>query len=166
MVNKPYMKIFYSGEKIYADLSLSAIREEYGNFIDCKVEGKIDLNHDEYNPERKQYNASKLLSNMCKICGDSLFLLVIHEDIYCDTMNFVFGCAIPKRGAVLSTYRLDSAELIIKEVVHEVGHVMGLNHCNNECVMKFSNSIYEAMVKPSKLCPICRRTLLKVYGYV
>lgn len=71
-------------------------------------------------------------------------------------MNFVFGVAHPGKAAVLSTQRLDSLDLIKKEAIHETGHVLGLQHCNNECVMQFSNSLYEAKAKPATLCERCR----------
>ncbi len=70
-------------------------------------------------------------------------------------MNFVFGVAHPGKAAVLSTHRLDSLDLINKEAIHETGHVLGLQHCNNECVMQFSNSLYEAKAKPATLCERC-----------
>jgi len=82
---------------------------------------------------------------------------IVDKDIYVDKMNFVFGIAW-QRKAIISTYRLPD-EIIPKEVVHEVGHIFGLEHCRNHCVMQFSNSLTEAMAKPSKLCNECKRKL-------
>ncbi|MBN1456049.1 MAG: hypothetical protein JW945_07345 [Methanomicrobia archaeon] len=71
-------------------------------------------------------------------------------------MNFVFGLAHTGTAAVLSPHRLYSEELIVKEEIHELGHVPGLQHCTNECVMHYSNSLTEAEAKPARLCERCR----------
>ncbi|ODS39259.1 MAG: hypothetical protein A7316_05990 [Candidatus Altiarchaeales archaeon WOR_SM1_86-2] len=74
-------------------------------------------------------------------------------------MNFIFGIASYGRGAVVSIFRLDSLKLIENECIHEVGHVLGLGHCMDYCVMRFSNSLYEAKQKPGYLCEKCKRKL-------
>ncbi len=108
-----------------------------------------------YNPERKQYNAAFLVSIL-----PPYSVWIVDKDIYVDNMNFVFGLAMQNR-AVVSCYRLPSDAMIAKEVVHEVGHIFGLPHCKNKCVMQFSNSLAEAMKKPSKLCEECKRRIRK-----
>ncbi|MCW3140966.1 MAG: hypothetical protein N2V72_02125 [Methanophagales archaeon] len=114
-----------------------------------------------YNANRGQYDASILLSYLIKDRGistateSSLCLWIVSDDIYVKGMNFVFGVAQPGRAAVLSIHRLDSLDLIKKEAIHELGHVFGLPHCTNYCVMQFSNSLYEARMKPDRLCNKC-----------
>ncbi len=112
-----------------------------------------------YNPIRNQYDASLLLENLIQNNVNEITLWVIDKDIYCNNMNFVFGYASVRQGAVLSTHRLDSIELIQKEAIHEIGHTLGLQHCKNNCVMQFSNTIEEAKKKPDKLCDRCREQL-------
>lgn len=121
-----------------------------------------------YNAKRLQYNASKLLNHLIRLTSrvgsneDLLSLWILSDDLYVEDMNFVFGVAHPGKAAVLSTHRLDSLDLINKEAIHEMGHVFGLQHCTNDCVMQFSNSLYEAKAKPAKLCERCR-SLLTLY---
>ena len=118
-----------------------------------------------YNAKRMQYNASMLLNHLTRgasksrsnECSVSLWL--ISDDLYVLGMNFVFGVAYYGKAAVLSTHRLESLDLINKEAIHELGHVFGLQHCTNECVMQFSNSLDEAKKKPAKLCERCRSLL-------
>jgi archaemetzincin len=115
-----------------------------------------------YNTQRGQYNASKLLSaliqGMARVpaARDSVALWMVSDDMYVAGMNFVFGLAHTGKAAVLSIHRLYSDELIVKEAIHELGHVLGLQHCTNECVMQFSNSLAEAEEKPARLCEQCR----------
>lgn len=118
---------------------------------------------DAYNTNRRQYDASILLNYLIKDASNvkewALCLWIVSDDIYAGGMNFVFGIAQPGKAAVLSTCRLDSPELIKKEAIHEMGHVFGLQHCTNYCVMQFSNSLYEAKKKPDKLCDRCKGLL-------
>jgi len=108
--------------------------------------------------ERNQYDASILLDLLSKRRKADLVLWIVDCDIFIIGMNFVFGVAY-EREAVLSTYRLPSLEMIAKEAIHEVGHLLGLDHCSNNCVMRFSNTFAEAMIKPSELCEACRRKI-------
>ncbi|HHF58837.1 MAG TPA: peptidase, partial [Thermoplasmatales archaeon] len=58
---------------------------------------------------------------------------------------------------------LNSEELIRKETIHEVGHILGLGHCENDCVMRFSNSLQEAIEKSDHLCSVCREKLQRMH---
>ena len=97
------------------------------------------------------------------------FLAIITEDAFVPHLNFVFGVALPGVGAMVSTYRFwFDADLkvfsmrLYKTIKHELGHFFGLAHCNNPCVMRFSNSLFELDLKPSTYCNVCRGKLLKL----
>lgn len=115
-----------------------------------------------WNVRRNQYNASRLLAHLLGSTSSAapacpvLSLWLVSADLYVAGMNFVFGVAHPGKAAVLSTARLTTIELIVKEAIHELGHALGLPHCTNECVMQFSNSLAEAGAKPATLCGRCR----------
>ena len=51
-----------------------------------------------------------------------------------------------------------------KEAIHEIGHVLGLKHCKNNCVMQFSNTLYEAKAKPSILCNNCKKIITRLHS--
>jgi len=122
-----------------------------------------------YNPIRGQYNASIILEEIP--AAEGYTLLVTGRDLYVPGLNFVFGYAPGWKG-VVSTHRLDpefyggeGRELffnrVVKEAVHEVGHMMGLTHCNTPgCVMNFSASIHDVDCKSERLCEQCRRNLI------
>ena len=45
-------------------------------------------------------------------------------------------------------------------MVHEIGHMFGLNHCTwFECVMCGSNNLPESDARPMHACPVCLRKL-------
>jgi len=123
----------------------------------------IDINKS-YSKSRMQYNAEKILEEVMKIAN--MFLVIVPFDIYVPGLNFVFGVALPQRGAVIGISRLrygvdniKYAERLRKTIKHELGHVFGLSHCRNPCVMRFANSLYELDEKPSDFCAKCRNIL-------
>lgn len=136
-----------------------ALVDAYKDVLKVFVEGEIKLVDSAYNPQRGQYNAEMLLRHLITCKRRDAGLWVVSKDVYASGMNFVFGLAQPFNGAVLSVYRLSDKGLIEKEAVHEVGHVLGLSHCNNSCVMQYSNSLWEAKSKPLCLCEECRRKI-------
>jgi len=98
---------------------------------------------------------------------------VTEVDLYVSSLNFVFGVA-RNRASMISTHRLHPEfwgaqpnqvlflERTLKEAVHELGHTLGLSHCNNYCIMRFSNTIMDTDAKPKKFCHDCSKNLFKV----
>lgn len=153
MTNKNRLKIFYENEEIFEPVSKSLNRVYKVYTINGGILKPIKS---AYSIERGQYNATRLLNYLLQIKGGDLALWIINKDIYCEGMNFVFGLVSHKNGAILSQFRLKSVELVEKEAIHEIGHVFGLDQCPNKCVMHFSNSLLEAINKPSDLCESCK----------
>ncbi len=124
-----------------------------------------------YNPLRQQINAEKLLKTLIyeRKFRNELFLAIINHDIYVPGLNFVFGVASAWQGAIISDYRFlwnadqDLYLLRLKKTVrHELGHVFGLSHCSNECVMRFANSLYELDIKAENFCAECWKKLRRL----
>jgi archaemetzincin len=146
--------------------TVPSVKEALNTVFELETDEELHLDPAEvkgaYNTLRRQYNASKLLNYLIgrfQVHGDALSLWIVSDDLYVAGMNFVFGLAHSGNAAVLSTHRLDSLELVHKEAIHEMGHVLGLQHCTNDCVMQFSNSLDEAKAKPATLCERCRSLL-------
>jgi len=77
------------------------------------------------------------------------------------------------RAAIISLYRLypgyyaqaENKNLflsrVLKEGLHEIGHILGGDHCINNCIMKFSQTVTDIDMKPIAFCEECRETILK-----
>ncbi|ADV46088.1 archaemetzincin family Zn-dependent metalloprotease [Nitratifractor salsuginis] len=125
-----------------------------------------------YNPQHRQYLASALMSDLCRVPRErgDILLGITDEDLYEEGLNFVFGLATPVyRCALVATPRLhntfyglaEDEELFLRrlltEAVHELGHTLGLEHCPNpHCVMHFSNTLADTDRKGYRFCPRCR----------
>ena len=123
-------------------------------------------------PERRQYFSTDLLGRMRPyLAPDARRLLgVTPLDLYIPILTFVFGEAqLEGSCAVVSTYRLrqefyglpPDRELLqarlLKESVHELGHTLGLVHCDDyRCAMAASHSVELIDVKSASLCVDCR----------
>jgi archaemetzincin len=138
-----------------------AVSRQLGRTFGLEVRdaGVLQVYRQAWSERRCQYDAYILLDNLVQHMKSKTALWMVDEDIYCENVNFVFGLAMFHVAAVVSTFRLGTQAMVIKEAVHEVGHVMGLQHCKNRCVMRFSNTYEDALQKPETLCEACRRTL-------
>jgi archaemetzincin len=135
-----------------------------------KSDATFNLNFDF---ERKQCNSPKLLEWFYKNLNpkkDRIILIILDVDAYSDGLNFVLGEALPKAGlGVVYLPRIKEEfygqkpndklfyDRIVKECVHELGHLFNFNHCPNTlCVMHFSKSLSDTDVKGKSFCDRCR----------
>ena len=126
-----------------------------------------------YDPKRDQYHSTRvlvILEEVAQTAGVDFVLGVASFDLYVPGMNFVFGEArCPGRVAVISTYRLKSipqtdlallGDRVVKEAIHETGHMFGLRHCSDEtCVMHFSERLSDTDRKHDDFCSECSSKL-------
>ncbi len=123
-----------------------------------------------FNTGRRQWDADLVLSDCTKRMArkeESLSLFITERDLYAAPLNFVFGLARRDlHAAIVSWNRLKSddktilATRLAKEIVHEVGHLEGLEHCKKpNCVMWFSNTLYETDRKGVNFCDACRQRI-------
>jgi archaemetzincin len=163
-------------EKLLSDLP-PRLMESFALLVDdCRIGEPIEIPPTAYDALREQHNADILLDHVRRsMPGNDKVLALTAVDIFSQGKNFLFGQAqCPGNTAIISICRMNPVfygapadhELLLeratKEAVHELAHNFGLDHCKNlNCVMSFSNSIYEVDRKTSAFCEVCRKKLLR-----
>lgn len=122
---------------------------------------KIEIDPEEFDLSRNQINGQELLNYYISTEREK-FVFITNFDLYVPSRNFVFGLAVKNAGCIISFNRLHSHAMIYKETLHEIGHLLGLSHCNNNCIMQYSNSYTEALAKPAKFCDTCELQLTQL----
>jgi archaemetzincin len=124
-----------------------------------------------YVREREQYDGDAIMDLTARSVPQNALasVAILDQDIFTEGLEFVFGLGHPaRRVALLSLSRLadGATDLIFTRrclwfVSHEVGHVLGLQHCvYYECIMNGTNSLDESDGKPLHLCPVCHSKLV------
>jgi archaemetzincin len=159
--------------KVPADVSTWPA-EALPQIFDCTCRIAPPLPHPDFawDKRRQQYSAEAILSHVQR--GKALCALGIADlDLFVPDLNFVFGLASSNEGrAIIALPRLRQSyyglqedtelfrERVVKEAVHELGHVFGLAHCGDRrCVMAFSNSLQDTDYKGRDFCQRCRKAL-------
>ncbi|MEJ2276913.1 MAG: archaemetzincin family Zn-dependent metalloprotease [Candidatus Lokiarchaeota archaeon] len=158
---------------------LSPILKKFNLSIEI-IPDLIAVKGAEFNESRRQFNASEILKKVTGRAKNKKYyriLGIIDEDIYVKGLNFVFGVATLSRShkkiasAVISVTRLKESFYnrsknprlfrlrILKEALHELGHTFGLSHCENKCIMYFSNHLGDTDYKPAEFCDSCVKNL-------
>lgn len=153
----------------------SGLRSVYES--DVTVHDTHPLPESAYDGSRDQYRAEEFIELAGRVGSGEKNIAITSADLYYRRRNYVFGLAyLSGDGSVISTYRLQTSsdggfsnkpasevfgERVRKEVIHEIGHTLGLEHCDNSrCVMNFSPTVREVDLKEEFLCGTCRRQVL------
>lgn len=137
----------------------------------CSVCQKMEDPDYAYDDRRCQYNSATILKHLMTCCPDQIlgFMGVTSVDLFVPILRYVFGLAeMEGRCSIISLHRLRAEfydlppnqglleERLKKTALHELGHCVGLTHCNNRhCVMYSSVRIEDTDAKQADFCPTC-----------
>ena len=166
-------------EKIYIvplDENSRAHSEWLGQTLSRKMGFRLQsgivsrLPEESRNAKTNQYYAVPILSKLELLKGseDEIILSLTEEDLYLPNQSFVFGQANSAgRTAIVSILRLRpeyyglpedtglTRDRLFSVALHQIGHVLGLRNCKNECVMQMAANVNEVDKRPSGFCPDC-----------
>ena len=123
---------------------------------------------------REQLDAGALLEALeASVPAGRLLVGVTEDDIAVPVFSFVFGLARQGGAAcVVSLARTDPAfyglpadlELAqgraVAEVLHELGHLAGLEHCSDKgCLMSFAGNVERVDTRGGRFCASCAARL-------
>lgn len=136
------------------------------------MDGKYNLN-EFFHKERQQYDAGRIIEAYKSENKMNKTILLASVDLYIPIFTFVFGLAKLNGGTgIVSVHRLKNEyyglpsdkdlliSRLVKEIVHEFGHLLNLRHCLNYwCVMASSNTADDLDTKGDRFCSVCRDDL-------
>jgi archaemetzincin len=154
---------------------LSALRDDLAGIFAAEIETypAVPPRQGHFVKERGQYLADGLLGDLSTIVSEpgTIPLGITAADLFSPGMNFVYGIA-GAGGALVSVFRLRQEffgeesgpavfrRRVLTETVHELGHALGLAHCEYPgCVMYFSSWIGDTDRKGPGFCFRCARAL-------
>jgi len=124
-----------------------------------------------FSSDRNQYFSTKIISNAIPLTKnlDGNIILIVESDLFVPIFTYVFGEAqLNGKHSVVSLCRLHEEfytgrtddkllfDRTMKEVLHELGHNLGLHHCRNwDCVMHSSTNVEEVDIKGAFYCNEC-----------
>jgi archaemetzincin len=150
---------------------MAFLKENLSSSWSVEILPEASIPKEAYHKARRQYEGAALLRALSD--RETPVLGVTEVDTFVDGLNYIFGLAAGRK-AMISLKRLrqefyglaEDDELLKqraqKEAMHELGHVLGLNHCPDQnCVMYFSNSILDTDFKDWRYCGRCEWKVMR-----
>ena len=174
-VNNPKKVIYIQTLGDFESKYIFEVQKTLEKFYDVKtvIKPSLTLSDDILAGSKTRYDADKILD---KFESKENLLLLIEKDIawkYGKIPEWgIFGLGLcPGNTCVISTFRLKNKvteskiiERLVKVCVHEIGHNLGLEHCqsNSNCLMSAANGTIKTIDK-NKIwfCKNCMKKIKK-----
>ncbi len=168
MYEKIYVVPLDEGSRSYSEWLGQTLSKKMGFRLQSGIITRLP--EEALNPKTNQYYPVPILSKLELLKGseDEIILSVTEEDLYLPSQNFVFGQANSVgRTAIVSLLRLRPEYYGLPEDIriakarlfavslHQIGHVLGLKNCDNDCVMQVALSVNDVDKRPDGFCPDC-----------
>lgn len=161
---KIYIQPLGNVSQDYIETSVSAIEEFY--HFECEVLEPQSLTTDLLSPSKTRYSGDKIIE---KYNFPTRYFVLTEVDITSTKGENpewgVLGLGFcPGKVCVVSTYRMGrnvsnslKHERLKKVTFHEIGHTLGLPHCENssECLMNDPKGTVKTIDSETKLCERC-----------
>ncbi len=158
-----HVVIFKGADKKIVEEILLLMTKQFYNIPFYVLDITPEIPEDAFEPVRNKYYAGKILEYLEKVKPkDSLGIIgYVKEAIFAGPSPSVDGVGLPDKGAaVVSTAALVDADRIryrrrvLSESVHELGHVLGQEHCaQTYCVMSETHDLGQLDVRSVDFCP-------------
>lgn len=139
--------------------------ESFYNF-ECKVLETSDLSVELLSPSKRRYSADRIIE---KFDTQSRYIVLTEADITTEKNGNpewgILGLGFcPGNVCVVSTHRMGrnvsnslKHERLRKVSLHEIGHTLGLDHCDNdsECLMNDAKGTVKTIDSETKFCDRC-----------
>lgn len=167
----------YVDEKYLYPL-IPKLERRFTTKVHLALDKRIPIPDHAYDYEAKQYAAMYILTELNKVDvpEDVKILGVTNVDLFVpeSDLPFIFGQAHfgrTTKAAVISTLRMDPSSYVrgkpddklltqrmMKEAVHELGHVFGLRNCYDpQCAMYLPKNLKNLDEKSDSFCLNCRK---------
>lgn len=137
---------------------------------------RLNVPEDAFAPTRNRYRAEQVLPQLVSHMPEhGRAIGIIDEDILTSRQDHVFGLAEKGRNSLVSLARLREQfygrepdtklfkERALKVAMHEFGHSMGLEACDNECIMSGISTIEKIDSYDARFCDECKSKLKETY---
>jgi len=161
----------------FENIKVTVATGNNSNLVQLKKDTVFESSFDRH---RNQWYSPKLLDwffEKFRPNKDTIILFILDVDAYSNSLNFVLGQAFHKGGlGAIYLPRIKQEfyglkpdmelfyKRMVKESVHELGHVFGFLHCQNpRCVMYFSNTLSDTDNKERSFCQSCSTKNLRSF---
>lgn len=170
-----YFAVYKGADRALMESEMEAVSKEYFNLPVKMIEVDLEVPQIAYVESRKKYYAGKIIDQLkqAKPADAVALIALVNVDIFVGGKPYIRGLGDPKSGvAVVSEFRFKGASSyriktrILKELLHELGHAFGQEHCDtqNWCVMGYSQEVDDLDMKYRTFCHYHKAAIRKRLG--